>query len=542
MRKNRFKVIQQLPKKIRVLMILVSILCVGILGTTILNKVYAKQTQTIQLDENYVRTIFLGKGSLDETVSATGNIESQETSNVSATSEAEIQNVLVNVGDTVEEGDVICTLDSSDLQKKIDKARETQTTSKETNQTNYDNALAAKESAWNSLSTQKTTTDNYYTAYQKALSEYQVVESSINTQQNLFNTTESTLQTKGINLSQKEGACLAKGYLSDCSDSTSSNEYTEYITAKNEYDLAKQEYETAKNNLDQAKNNSNFQTLYNEMTSTKAAYENANSQLTKLSENFSTADAKVNETYKTLTSNSSSTTELNDLLEQLEDYTLKAKTSGKVTSLNATVGSKATGTIATIQNTNSLKIAFSIDEYDIQKISVGMSARITSDAVDEELTGTVTQISPTATAGSNGSSSGFQVEVEITSSNSDLLIGMSAKVEILISSTDDVFTVPLDAIEEKEDGTSVIYVKNDKGEFEAKEVTVGNKTDYLAEISGPNVEAGLEVRASAKEEEATVNDTDTNFSQEMSVPGAPSGGVIITESSGDMPQERGNRP
>lgn len=542
MKKTSFKAVKHLPKKIRILMILVSLVCAGILITTIFNKVSAKTTSPKKQDESYVRTLILQKSNLEETVSATGNIESQDTSSVTSNVEAAIQDVFVQVGDTVEEGDVICTLDSSELQKKIEKARESQSTNKETNQTNYDNALAAKDTAWNNYNSQKTTTDNAYAAYQKALSEYQVVENSITTQQNIFNSAQNNLQDKGITLNQKEGACLAKGYQSDCSDATSSTEYTEYTTAKNDYDLANQEFETAKTNLDQAKSNSNYQELYNAMTSTKSAYDTANSQLSKLQETFSSADAKVSETYKTLTSTTSSASDLNDLLEQLENYTLKAKSSGKVTSLNATIGSKASGTIATIQNTNSLKITFSIDEYDIQKIAVGMTARITSDAVDEELTGVVTQISPVATAGSQGSSSGFQVEVEITSSNSTLLIGMSAKVEILISSTDDVFTVPLDAIEEKEDGTSIIYVKNEKGEFVETEVTVGNKTDYYAEISGANIKEGIEVRASANEEEATVTDSNMNSFSESGGP-AMSGNVIITESSGGaMPGGQGGRP
>lgn len=540
MNKINIKPIQHLPKKIRIIMVLVTLLCIGILSTNIYNKVFAKTKSNSKVQENYTRTIRLTKNSLEDTVSATGNIESQETSNVTSNVEATIKEVLVNVGDTVNEGDIICTLDSSELDKKIAKAKETQTTSKETNQTNYDNALAAKETAWSNFSKQQTITDSANVAYQAALSEYQTVENSITNQQNLYNSAESNLQTKGITLNQKEGACLGAGYTSDCSGAdTNSTLYTEYTQAKQEYDVANATYKEAQTNLENAKSNSNYQELHNTMTQAKSTYENAKSQLDKLAESFSSADAKVNETYKALNSSTSSSTDLEDLLEQLENYTLKAKSSGKVTSLNATVGSKASGTIATIQNTNSLKITFSIDEYDIQKVSVGMIARITSDAVDEELSGIVTQISPVATAGAQGSSSGFQVEVEITSSNSSLLIGMSAKVEILISSTDDVFTVPLDAIEEKDDGTSVIYVKNEAGEFIETQVTIGNKTDYYAEISGANIKEGLEVRASANEEEANVNESES-FEMNTEVQGA----ITMPEMSGSQtpPNGGGQRP
>ncbi|MEG2488366.1 HlyD family secretion protein [Anaerorhabdus sp.] len=427
MKKNKINVLTHLPRKIKIVMIFVCVICLMTLGFLVINKLNAKQVITTNA-EGYVRTITLSKSSLDETVSATGNIESQDTSSVSTNLEYAVKEIYVQVGDTVEEGDIICKLDTSEIEKKIEKAKETQSTSKETLQTNYDNAVNAKETAWTSFSTQRDLVSSLNSIYQNALSAFQVAESSVNTQQSLFNSADSTLQSMGLQLNSAESSCLASGHLSDCSDDTSTTEYTTYQSAKQNYDNAKNNYDTAKQNLENAKTNSNYQNLYTAMTTAKNNLDSANAQLTKYQETFSSADAKVSETYKSLNNSSTSSSELEDLYEQLEDCTLTAKSSGKVTSLNATVGSKVNGSVATIQNTNSLKIVVSVDEYDIQKIKEGLTARITSDAVDEELTGIVSQISPVATAGSQGTSSGFQVEIDVTSSNSSLLIGMSAKV------------------------------------------------------------------------------------------------------------------
>lgn len=535
MKKIEINALKPLSKKIKIIMILVCIICLVITGFFVVNTL--NPTKGVGANaEGIVRTVTLHKSSLDDTVSATGNIESQDTSSVSTNLDYAVKEIYVKVGDTVSEGDIICKLDSSDIEKKIEKAKESLSTSKESLQSNYDNAISAKETAWNSYYNQQTLVDTLNSAYQNALSAFKVAENSVNTQLTIFNNANTELQNKGLQLNAAESSCLAAGYTSDCSDNIASSEYSNYQSSKQNYDNAKTAYDIAKQDLENAKINSNYQTLQSTMNEAKNNYESANSQLSKLAETFSIADAKVTETKEALSKSSSTSTELEDLYEQLEECTLTAKSSGKVTSLNATVGNKANGSVATIQNTNSLKIVISVDEYDIQKIAVGLTARITSDAINEELTGVVSQISPIATAGTNGSASGFQVEIDITSDNSSLLIGMSAKVEILISSIDNVFTVPLDAVETKEDGTSIIYVQNTNGEFDEVAVTLGKQTDYYVEISGPDLSEGMIVRASANEEEATVS----GFDQMDMGNKAGMGGAITITDGGSMPAEKPN--
>ena len=50
-------------------------------------------------------------------------------------------------------------------------------------------------------------------------------------------------------------------------------------------------------------------------------------------------------------------------------------------------------------------MAITIPEYDIESVQVGMTARITGDVTDKEVSGTLTQIPPTATSGGSSSSS-----------------------------------------------------------------------------------------------------------------------------------------
>src|SRR5699024_806080 len=171
-----------------------------------------------------------------------------------------------------------------------------------------------------------------------------------------------------------------------------------------------------------------------------------------------------------------------------------------------------------------------ITENDIESVKVGMTARITSDVTDKEVNGTLTQISPTATGG--GSSSGsFAAEVTINDADSGLLIGTNAKVEIILSTTEDVFSVPLDAIGENEAGESVIYVQT--GETDGEPVleemvgTVGEQNDYYAQSSGAELEEGMVVRAAADESEATEElDMSSAMPGEMSGMAPAEGGAM----------------
>ena len=121
--------------------------------------------------------------------------------------------------------------------------------------------------------------------------------------------------------------------------------------------------------------------------------------------------------------------------------------------MNATVGSAVNGAAATIQNTDKLKIAISIAEYDIGQVKVGMKAIITSDVMDGEVNGTYPRSRPLPPG--RVLLFGFTAEITVDDENSGQ-VGTNAKAKIILSTTENVFTVPLDAIEEKEDGTSVI--------------------------------------------------------------------------------------
>lgn len=504
---------------------------------------------------SYVRTVTLQKGNLDDSISASGTVESSDVSNVTTDLKYTVKTVNVQVGDMVEAGDVICTLDTESLEKSIEKAKEAladsmaqaektyqkaqeslaeaQTKTSEA-KTDMDEAQSAKDDAWSAYDSACSKVSSFQTEADDAAARQENALSTLNDamavtaqKQTAYNDAYGAWKTESdrqlaADYEPAEGDAEKLAGLQTAMDNAqaqldAANEAQ--TKAQESYDqtsLQAQEKQKALSDAQSTVGLTGLQTAYQQA---QAAYEQAQTAYDQAVKNQETAQETCDDALESY-NKSGESDELADLQEQLEQCTLTAETSGKVTAVNATVGSMIEGAAATIQNTESLKVAITIPEYDIESVKVGMTARITSDVTDKEVNGTLSQISPTATGGGSSSSS-FAAEVTVDDADSGLLIGTNAKVEIILSTTEDVFTVPLDAIGENEAGESVIYVQTgeENGEpvFEEMAVTVGEENDYYAQISGAELEEGLVVRASADTDEATEElDMGTMMPGEMS--------------------------
>lgn len=503
---------------------------------------------------SYVRTVTLQKGTLEDSISATGTVQSSDVSNVTTDLKYTVKTVNVQVGDSVEEGDVICTLDTSELEESIRKLQESLADAKAEAQKQYEKAQASLTEAEENV---KSTYDDMKEAEDErdsAKSAYETAAAAVKSYQAEVDAANADLLTK---LNARQAALnaytAAGGTVDENGDPVTSATSEAASTAADlsalaealakangEYKSAEQTLKTAEANLQTAQSASNYTALSSAYNQAQTAYEQAKTTYENAIKTSETAE-ESRDTALGNYNKAGESDELEELQSQLEKCTLKAETSGKVTAVNATVGSAVDGAAATIQDTDSLKISITIAEYDIDSVSEGMHAVITSDVIDGEINGTLTQISPTASGGGSSSST-FSAEVTVDDENSGLLIGTNAKVQIIQSTTEDVFTVPLDAIEEKEDGTSVIYVQSgeENGEpvFEQVQVTVGASNDYYAEVSGVDLEEGMIVRASASLEEATEEVTTPS---DMMMMGG--GEVVIAapaDGGGAMPSGGGN--
>ena len=187
---------------------------------------------------------------------------------------------------------------------------------------------------------------------------------------------------------------------------------------------------------------------------------------------------------------------LTSLQTALDNCTLTATMDGTITALNATVGDVCSGAVATIQDVDNLTVEVTIPASSVGKLKAGMQCNIISDATEDTVTGTLTRIDPVA-----NDSGSFGATVTVNSQDSGLLIGISAKVEIIVSEKDNVFTVPRDAVGTNDDGSTYVLRKTG-GEgvdmtFEQVAVTEGDTNDYYVEITGDDLNEGDVIRATA---------------------------------------------
>lgn len=473
---------------------------------------------------SFVRTTTLQKTSLENSVSTTGTVESANVSTVTTDLKYTVKSVNVQVGDTVQAGDVICTLDTEDLEKQIERAKESLTDQTEQTQEAYDKALKSYNEAKKDYDDAVTAADDAEDDYYDSWDDLNAAVNQVSALQADYDSKQSQLSSM---LTEYNEAVSTYGVDSDEAKAT-----------KDRYEQFKEgAAKDAQTALENAQMTTGYQSLVQAKDQAVAAWEQAKTAKEQAEKQLETASESLDTAKKNLDKSGSSDT-LEDLQEQLTKCTLTAETSGTVTSLNATVGSICSDTVATIQDTNALKIAVTIQEYDVPNVSIGMKARITSDATDGEISGTLTQISPTATAATGGQSSSsssgtFSAEVSVDGASSGLLIGMNANVEIVQSTTDNVFVVPYDAVGTEDDGTKYVMVKTGgdgaDATFEKVTVTTGAENDYYIEISGDALSEGMEVRSSASDDSTETVDTSNMMGQ----------GGFAFSAGGDMPSGGG---
>ncbi len=196
-------------------------------------------------------------------------------------------------------------------------------------------------------------------------------------------------------------------------------------------------------------------------------------------------------------------TELEEKLQQLitiyQDGAVLASVSGTVSDLGSSSSSSSTGsytftgtqtatsseqTLLSICPGTKMTVSISVDETDILSLELGQEATVTVDALNgDAVEGEVTQIDTTAT--SSGGVTVYTVTVTLDKID-NMLSGMSASVSIVIEGVDDALLIPSDALNQTS-STSYVYTAYDEetGELGGMvEVTTGLNNGSYVEITG----------------------------------------------------------
>lgn len=139
-------------------------------------------------------------------------------------------------------------------------------------------------------------------------------------------------------------------------------------------------------------------------------------------------------------------------------------------------------TAFTISGDESMLLSVSVDELDINSVSLGQQAEITFDAIeDKTFEGTVTKVGNTASV--SGGVAKYTVEITITK-DEEMKAGMNASATIVIEEKENIVTIPVNALQERGDQIFVYTEQDEEGNLSGEQqVTTGLSDGENVEIT-----------------------------------------------------------
>lgn len=297
---------------------------------------------------------------------------------------------------------------------------------------------------------------------------------------------------------------------------------TEYQSASADYSAASADYEKIKAEREALE--SSVDAKKTAMDSNYRTYDRASDTLNNTVRMQDSAvagaqDSLANSRLSASIGSQAQETQVETYEKQLEKGVLTSPINGTVTAVNVKEGDTYSGgVIVTIQDCEDFIVEAEIDEYDISDIKEGMKVLFKTDATrEEQLEGEVTYVSPVPTsadASSSAMGSGsatslttgggkatYRIKVAIHTPTDRLRLGMTAKMNIVLSEVEHVLTVPYDAVQTDENGDTVVYVLEQTADTDGNvtqeqrpvPVTVGTEGDYYVEVTGDGLEEGMQV-------------------------------------------------
>lgn len=495
-------------KKLVIFLVIVVVLIVAI--GTFVSKVKKVTEEMLSSTQGTVEKI--ERRSIVDSLSATGTVVSIDSFDIiPKVNNVEVKEVLVSIGDVVKAGDVICVLDSTNLERSRDNAEITQDV---TGSKANSNVAIAKRNLSESFENEAIQVDRDFEDADKLYEKYQNALKDIDKAQAEY---DAAVNYYGFRVKEYED------YKSEHEDL---DEF-QFLNQTERGSYYKGNMTSAENDMRSKEN-----TLQSKKDAAKAALDNYENQLRAYEDHVRNNDSNIMSRNDSLTSakldtktaNLNNEQQINQYNEQIEACTVTAPIAGVVTALNVYEGGMYAGNaIAVIEDNSSYEVTTQIDEYDISKIKVGQRVVIkTNGTGDLELEGKVKEIAPRSTksTGTNNvaTSVTYKVTISVLTPCDDLKMDMTAKLSIIINSKEDVLTVPYDAVQTDGEGrffiekaTEVAPSKDGKmsdeeiqnaanrlvgvGPDEANKiyVTKGIESDYYIEVIGDGVEEGLDI-------------------------------------------------
>lgn len=177
-------------------------------------------------------------------------------------------------------------------------------------------------------------------------------------------------------------------------------------------------------------------------------------------------------------------------IEKIENG-IVADFDGVVTEIDVTEGNTpAPGAqLLVLESTEKVKVEISVSKYDLEKIAIGQNAEVT--IAGNTYNGTVSKINGMATVNASGATI-IGAEIHLDNPNSNIYLGVEAKVKINTASVSQVPVVPIEAINSDKEG-DFVYVAED-GVLLKKRIVTGISSDIYCEVKEGLNEGDMVIR------------------------------------------------
>ena len=502
-----------------------AVVCVAAVAAAVLLPKTSKKD--VQASTQYVEAA-LERRDITNTFSGSGTISAANTYTVKSLVKGTVLTADFEVGDTIEKGTVLYTIDSSDVATSVEKAQ----LALEQAQRSYDDAADAqyiRSVIGGTVASIKVKTGDYVTAGQEI--------ATVRDDSSLLLTLEfPAADASGFAVGQAAEVIL-NGTFETLSgtvqavagtDTISSGNLlvrTVTIAVKNNGSLTTAQAASATINGVSALASARFdyqhqQTVTATTSGTVAAVcvkegtaIEANTAIVQLSgtelsrQVQSAADSLLNAQLS-----------MSDTQKQMENYTIPSPISGTVIQKNVkagdTVGTDTTAseTLCTIYDLSYLEMTLNVDELEILSIKEGQTVTITADAIsDRTFTGVVTSVSAAGTT--TGGTTTYPVTIRIDDTG-DLLPGMNATAEIEVSSASNALAVPNGSVVR---GNYVLVTKDSPSAANAvQDMTAPDGYVYVKITTGTSDNDSIEVTGGLQEGDTIAYDANAAEKQNAS--------------------------
>ncbi len=422
-------------------------------------------------------TMVVNRGPIDATVNATGSIEPESQLSLQFRNPGRVANVLVSEGQAVEEGQLLAELETTDLALAVAQAQvnlkiaEAQLAKLETPPDEDDilAAQAAVEVAQSSVAGAEAGLAAARASYGDLFAETSAAQRQVN---------EANLRQAEVNLRQAQSAYDQVKERADIGTLPQSQQLQSATLA---YEVALAQADLAETDPTGAQTAAGLNQIAQGELGVRQAQANliqAQNNLSTLLEGPSDEDLEIARAQVQQARISQLSAE-----NSLANAQLVAPIDGVVSVINVRQGELYSGALPaiTLSNLDTFHMDVLVDEIDVRQVAVGQPVTIRVDAFgDEELTGQVTQIAPTAdnVAGVIA----YQVTIVPDATELPLRAGMSATASITTADVPDAVLVPNRFITiDRDSGLAYVY-RVVAGSPALQEVTMGLRNERESQI------------------------------------------------------------